>query len=295
MGCVIFDETALPQRSRARPRLGRGDHPLARACHLRRPLGDGQQRRRAAPLDRARSHGPMALVFHDERAVPLEHYYFFENKLRLVAGRQRASASSASPTSAARPSWRACATAGAASPSATTRRASKRPRRWPNRNAMGPTGSARAARIQRSLQAEQPEEPQERPAPEPGEVLTALRAAELLPCLYFLPGAARGGGGGHRARRDICWSRRSSARRLHDEVQQWVRALPPEDQKLDQVRRLATLLPRGLGFHHAGLLPALKVMVETLFARGDLQGGLRRPIRWRWASTCPRAASSSAA
>ncbi|HET7092808.1 MAG TPA: helicase-related protein, partial [Thermomicrobiales bacterium] len=27
----------------------------------------------------------------------------------------------------------------------------------------------------------------------------------------------------------------------------------------------------GLGFHHAGLLPALKVMVETLFARGDLK------------------------
>src|SRR5512146_2430019 len=29
-------------------------------------------------------HGPMALVFHDERAVPLEHYFFFEDKLRLV-------------------------------------------------------------------------------------------------------------------------------------------------------------------------------------------------------------------
>ena len=29
-------------------------------------------------------HGPMALVFHDERAVPLEHFFFFENKLHLV-------------------------------------------------------------------------------------------------------------------------------------------------------------------------------------------------------------------
>jgi len=28
----------------------------------------------------------------------------------------------------------------------------------------------------------------ERRAPEPGEVLTALRDADLLPCLYFLPG-----------------------------------------------------------------------------------------------------------
>jgi superfamily II RNA helicase len=31
-----------------------------------------------------RAHGPMGLVFHAERAVPLEHYYFFENRLRLV-------------------------------------------------------------------------------------------------------------------------------------------------------------------------------------------------------------------
>src|SRR5262249_12438795 len=59
--------------------------------------------------------------------------------------------------------------------------------------------------------------------------------------------------------------------RLHDEVQAWVQTLPAEDQKLDQVWRLAGLLPRGLGFHHAGLLPALKVMVERLFARGDLK------------------------
>src|SRR5260221_7153867 len=29
-------------------------------------------------------HGPMAMVFHDERAVPLEHYYFLDNTLHLV-------------------------------------------------------------------------------------------------------------------------------------------------------------------------------------------------------------------
>src|SRR6185437_24997 len=46
---------------------------------------------------------------------------------------------------------------------------------------------------------------------------------------------------------------------------------PAEDQRLDQVRKLAALLPRGLGFHHAGLLPGLKMMVETLFQRGDLK------------------------
>ncbi|MGZ3628796.1 MAG: helicase-related protein, partial [Ktedonobacteraceae bacterium] len=34
---------------------------------------------------------------------------------------------------------------------------------------------------------------------------------------------------------------------------------------------LAEILPRGLAFHHAGLLPGLKVLVETLFARGHLR------------------------
>jgi superfamily II RNA helicase len=34
---------------------------------------------------------------------------------------------------------------------------------------------------------------------------------------------------------------------------------------------LIGLLPRGLAFHHAGLLPGLKVLVETLFARGHLR------------------------
>jgi len=206
-------------------------------------------------------HGPMALVFHNERAVPLEHFFFFENKLHLVqnAEGQRVE--------------RFPGIGG------ETRRARLMQRRHP------PTSdkSQPYPRMVDSLskqagnggttqpgQPEQPEMPEERPAPEPGEVVTALRAAGILPCLYFLPGrraveAAASSAAGH-----LLVSPEDRAR-IHEQVQQWVRTLPPEDQKLEQVRRLATLLPRGLGFHHAGLLPALKVMVETLFARGDLK------------------------
>jgi hypothetical protein len=128
-----------------------------------------------------RAHGPMGLVFHAERAVPLEHYYFFENRLRLtrdanglrverfdnIGGEAKLArmrdrgrrytfgddANRQTPPHDGRPYW-------------------KRPR------GENPT----------RLQAEEHVEPQERPAPEPGEVLTALRAADLLPCLYFLPG-----------------------------------------------------------------------------------------------------------
>ncbi len=195
-----------------------------------------------------RVHGPMALVYHDERSVPLEHYFYLDGKLNLVQNAEGA-----------------------------------RVERFP-----GVGGEAKLARMlnrarrynfgyeedqTQAAEGTQPAEdeiPKEHPAPEPGEILTALRQQNMLPCIYFLPGrraveAAAMSASGHLL---VTPEQRT---RLHEEVQAWVQALPAEDQKLDQVRRLAALLPRGLGYHHAGLLPALKVMVETLFARGELR------------------------
>jgi superfamily II RNA helicase len=114
------------------------------------------------------------------------------------------------------------------------------------------------------------EQPPEHATPEPGEVLSALRKAQMLPALYFLPGRRAVEQAAESAASHL-FTTPDQRERLHREVQEWVRALPTEDQRLDQVRRLALLLPRGLGFHHAGLLPGLKVMVETLFQRGDLK------------------------
>jgi ATP-dependent RNA helicase HelY len=217
-----------------------------------------------------RAHGPMGLVFHAERAVPLEHYYFFENRLRLVQDanglRVERFDGIGGETKLARMRNRGRrytfgddATT-QTSPPANTPYWAKRPRGENPARAQGAQGK----------KPEESEEPQERPAPEPGEVLTALRGADLLPCLYFLPGrkaveAAAIGAAGH------LLTPPEQRARLSAEVQQWVKALPPDDQRLEQVGRMADLLPRGLGFHHAGLLPALKMWVETLFARGDLK------------------------
>ncbi|KAL0241140.1 hypothetical protein GEMRC1_006375 [Eukaryota sp. GEM-RC1] len=44
--------------------------------------------------------------------------------------------------------------------------------------------------------------------------------------------------------------------------------LSAEDQNLPQIRRVSDLLVRGIGIHHAGLLPILKEIVEMLFQRG---------------------------
>lgn len=43
------------------------------------------------------------------------------------------------------------------------------------------------------------------------------------------------------------------------------------DRRLPQVRRVTALLRRGLGVHHAGLLPIVKEVVEMVFCRGLLK------------------------
>jgi ATP-dependent RNA helicase HelY len=198
-------------------------------------------------------HGPTSLVFHVERAVPLEHWFYLDGALHLVqnAEGQRVER---------------FPNIGGEAKAARDR---NRPRAWVSggngENAHGPGAAS-------GTQPGQPTEPApvRREAPEPGEILTALRRVELLPCLYFLPGRRAVEVAAESAASHLLTSPEQRAR-LHAEVQAWVRALPAEDQRLDQVRRLANLLPRGLAFHHAGLLPGLKVMVETLFARGDLR------------------------
>jgi ATP-dependent RNA helicase HelY len=206
-----------------------------------------------------RVHRPISLVMHEERAVPLEHYYFLDNKLHLVMDAD-----------------------------------GKRSGRFPN---IG--GEARLARMRaqnrvytfgddeeddlpqttgpeesgnRETAPEQrkPHQPVEHPTPEPGEVLTALRESDLLPCLYFLPGrrvvedAAIGASLHH-------FTSPEEEALIREEVNIWLEHLPKEDRNLRQVHDLASLLPRGLAYHHAGLLPGLKVLVETLFQRGHLR------------------------
>lgn len=43
------------------------------------------------------------------------------------------------------------------------------------------------------------------------------------------------------------------------------------DRELPQVVTLCSLLKRGIGFHHAGMIPLLKEMVEILFTDGFLK------------------------
>jgi antiviral helicase SKI2 len=47
--------------------------------------------------------------------------------------------------------------------------------------------------------------------------------------------------------------------------------LKGSDRRLPQVLRVEDLLKRGIGVHHAGLLPIVKEVVEMLFCRGVIK------------------------
>ena len=254
VGCVIFDELHYlndPQRG-----------PVWEEAIIHSPshvafVGLSATVSNASELRRwiEEVHGPIALVYHTERAVPLESYYFLDGKLHLTRD------------ASGRRVERFPGVGGEAKLARMRDRARRytfeggpRPRVESVPAAPGPVGG----------ETGEAEEEPERQAPEPGEVLTALRDAGLLPCLYFLPGRRAVEQAAERAATHLFTTSEQRAR-LVAETREWVNALPPEDQKLDQVNRLLYLLPRGLAFHHAGLLPGLKVMVETLFQRGELK------------------------
>ncbi|MGH2508371.1 MAG: DEAD/DEAH box helicase, partial [Ktedonobacteraceae bacterium] len=208
----------------------------------------------------SRVHKPISLVVHTERAVPLEHYYFLDNTLHMVMNAHGQRTEHFPNTGG----------------EARLGMAQRRSRRY---NFDDEEDASEAA----TPQVPTPPEPaNDEPAKaehkrakrhknaEPGEILSALREANLLPTLYFLPGRKIVEEAALSAARQTFTSP-EEAELLRQEVSEWLEHLPPEDRNLQQVHALTDLLPRGLGFHHAGLLPALKVLVETLFARGHLR------------------------
>jgi ATP-dependent RNA helicase HelY len=228
----------------------------------------------------SRVHRPISLVVHEERAVPLEHYYFLDNKLHLV---QDADGNRIE---------RFPDVGGEARMASLMKRNrtytfaddEEENDEWEDdqwerkkRKAATTESAVSEASISSSTSIQAGEEqtsksrrPVERRAPEPGEILTALRDADLLPCLYFLPGRKVVEEAAASASLHLFTTPEEEAL-IREEVGVWLEHLPKEDRNLQQVHALAEILPRGLAFHHAGLLPGLKVLVETLFARGHLR------------------------
>ncbi len=252
VGCVIFDELHFlndPERGPVWEEAIIHSPPHVIFVGLSATVSNADELRQWIE----QTHGPMALVYHTERSVPLEHFYFLDNQLRLAQNAE---------------GQRVERFPGIGGETKLARMRDRGRRYTFDGQSRAPVTPAQPG--QPGAPTPDAEPAPERQTPEPGEVLTALRTAGLLPALYFLPGRRAVEESAERAATHL-FTTLAQRDRLHREIQEWVRALPAEDQKLDQVRKLATLLPRGLGFHHAGLLPGLKVMVETLFQRGDLK------------------------
>ncbi len=182
----------------------------------------------------SRTHRPIRLVTHDQRAVPLALHYFLDGDMHLVVDHT-----------------------------------GEQVRDFPH------TGGE--LRRQAARPGGRPPRPGERVAatldePQPREIVERLAANDMLPAIYFL------------FSRNDCQAfaeRLASMRpslvtpRQVDLIDQTVEAilagLRPEDRELEQVKAIVGLARRGIGFHHAGLLPILKQLVEVLFGRGLME------------------------
>ena len=179
-----------------------------------------------------RTHRPIHLVTHLQRAVPLSLYYFLDGQLHLVIndhGQQLVD----------------------------FRVGGELKKKLYGRRYRGPT-----------LEEDVPLA-RERQEPTPREIIEVLEQQDLLPAIYFLF-----------SRRDcelaaeVCVMIRLRAlndpgvrRQINDIIASYMERLSPEDRRLEQVEQITYLARRGLGFHHAGLLPILKQLVEELFNR----------------------------
>jgi len=178
-----------------------------------------------------RTHKPVHLVTHLKRAVPLSLYYFLDGQLNLVIN--------------------------------------SKGQQVVDFNVGGELRKKVFSQSRRGPILEEDVRTRERAEPTPREIVEALEKADLLPAIFF-----------QFSRRDceaaaeVCAMMRLQAvhnpdtlRRINEILTSYLERLTPEDRKLEQVQLVAYLARRGFGYHHAGLLPILKQLVEELFGK----------------------------
>ena len=182
----------------------------------------------------SRGHRPTRLITHYERAVPLALHYFHEHKLHLCIDEHGTRVKDFPHTGG------------------ELRRQAAR------RGGFGPRRSERA----------QPDMDE----PQPREIVDALAAADMLPAIYFLFSRNDCQSFAERLaimRPNLITDRQASL--IEQTIAAVLANLRPEDRELAQVRTICELARKGIGFHHAGLLPVLKQLVEILFSRGLME------------------------
>ncbi|MBA2518117.1 MAG: DEAD/DEAH box helicase [Chloroflexia bacterium] len=182
----------------------------------------------------SRGHRPIRLVTHNERAVPLALHYFHEGKLHVSIDQT-----------------------------------GKLVRDFPHtggelRRQAGRRGGFGRNRAERGRP--------EMDEPQPREIVDALAADDMLPAIYFL--FSRNDCQAFAERLAIMRPQLVTDRQLsliEQTIDTVLANMRPEDRELPQVQTISALARKGIGFHHAGLLPILKQLVELLFSRGLME------------------------
>ena len=182
----------------------------------------------------SRGHRPIRLITHNERAVPLALHYFYDNKLHLTVDQTGQPVKDFPHTGGE-----------------LRRQAGRR----------GGFGRNRTERARPEMDE-----------PQPREIIDALAAADMLPAIYFL--FSRNDCQAFAERLAIMRPQLVSPRQaslIEQTIEAVLANMRPEDRELAQVQTVSNLARKGIGFHHAGLLPILKQLVELLFSRGLME------------------------
>ena len=181
----------------------------------------------------SRTHRPIRLITHTERAVPLALHYFIDGKLNLVVDHTGAQV-----------------------------------RDFPHTGGELRRQAARGGFAKRRAERSTPEMDE----PQPREIVDALAARDMLPAIYFL--FSRNDCQAFAERLAVMRPNLVTERQValvDQTIEAILSGMRPEDRDLEQVQTMISLARKGLGFHHAGLLPILKQLVEVLFTRGLME------------------------
>jgi ATP-dependent RNA helicase HelY len=179
-----------------------------------------------------RTHRPIRLITNFERAVPLSLYYYLDRKLRLVIDH-----------------------------------AGNQVADFPHSG-----GEIRRHVSHGGFSAETRRQIEET-EPQPWEIVQTLAAEQMLPAIYFLFSRRDCEDYAQRLSimRPLLVRDDETRRRIDHVIGTYLNGLRDEDRELDQVKAITKLARQGIGFHHAGLLPLLKQLVEVLFTHGLMQ------------------------
>ncbi len=180
----------------------------------------------------SRTHRPIKLILHAQRSIPLALYYYLDKKLRIVIDHEGEIIE-------------------------TFPKAGGEIRKQMRRGGLSP---------EQRQQAEKEE-------PQPWEIIQAMSNKQMLPAIYFL--FSRRDCEEFAQRLAVMRPQLVRSEQVSDRIEQIIEAhlstMREEDRQLDQVIAITSLVRKGVGYHHAGLLPLLKQLVEVLFSQGLLQ------------------------